>query len=538
MHVIFERYLNLTLALDLGVSGGNATAVAVSPAAFGGLSLGLARVGGVNRAQVRLVSAWAEQAGSSPLSPHRNVVVFAVAFDVRDAHAASSLELLVAPDRVITFRALIVGEVRAALAAAGEDAGAVPEATAVEVQHARNAHHDLTPASTPLLAESAGGGGVAGLVVGFSAGLAAALAGLVAMHRKAQRMKQAQVAAEEHAADAVAAASAAVAAAGAAAAAAAAAAVAPSAPPAPIPAQNLAAALVQPPLLRQESYGHCVADAMAAQLQHLAAQRAAVAPASARRRTMLQGRSCLILPMADVGASQRRSMAEQEVFDRIFGLVAARGRHCMQQGWVVARIDAVLRPGAQERFEIERARLCELGRGHELFPVFHGAGARSTASICNNGFLTPDDLRTRAGGGAPVQLDQGFFGRGMYAGIGDGAFDYAWRFAHAHRRSPHVIIARALPGREYQVRGNGEALGGACRAGYDSHRSPAGKELVLFRSGDVQLLPMFVVTMRRDALVAPQEEPVNQQEAPQEAQEQHNAWFAPNGEDYTTHLDA
>jgi hypothetical protein len=473
---------------------------------------------------VRLVSAWVEQAGSSPLSPHRNVVVFAVAFDVRDAHAASSLELLVAPDRVITFRALIVGEVRAALAAAGEDAGAVPEVTAVEVQHARNAHHDLTPVPTPLpavLAESAGGGGVAGLAVGLSAGLAAALAGLVVMHRKAQRMKQAQVTAEEHAADAVAAALAAV---------------APSAPPAPIPAQNLAAALVQPPLLRQESYGHCVADAMAAQLQHLAAQRAVVAPANARRRTMLQGRSCLVLPMADVGASQRRSMAEQEVFDRIFGLVAARGRHCMQQGWVVARIDAVLRPGAQERFEIERARLCELGRGHELFPVFHGAGARSTASICNSGFLTPDDLRTRAGGGAPVQLDQGFFGRGMYAGIGDGAFDYAWRFAHAHRRSPHVIIARALPGREYQVRGNGEALGGACRAGYDSHRSPAGKELVLFRSGDVQLLPMFVVTMRRDALVAPQEEPVNQQEAPQEAQEQHSAWFAPNGEDYTAHL--
>ena len=217
----------------------------------------------------------------------------------------------------------------------------------------------------------------------------------------------------------------------------------------------------------------------------------ALAAARGDGEGVLRGGQCRVLP---IGEGCAAGSLEREIFQAVNGLFATSGLYYLQQGMRVARVDCVLNAAVEERFEAARAEFAAAGCGDEEFPLFHGAGADAVAGICDKGFLTPQQVVAL---GLGALLDPGYFGNGIYVGL---QADSAVHYAQTYRGSPHVILARAAPGRVYDVQvregvpaQQQEAFGQPCKAGFHSHRSPQGKELVLFQAE--QLVPMFVLTL-------------------------------------------
>jgi hypothetical protein len=222
----------------------------------------------------------------------------------------------------------------------------------------------------------------------------------------------------------------------------------------------------------------------------LEAKVRALAAARGDGEDVLRGGQCRVLPIGEACAG---GPLEREIFYTVIGLFATSNGRFLQD-MRVARVDCVLNAAVEGRFEAARAEFAAAGCGDEEFPLFHGAGADAVAGICDKGFLTPQQVVAL---GLGALLDPGYFGNGIYVGL---QADSAVHYAQTYRGSPHVILARAAPGRVYDVQvregvppQQQEAFGQPCKAGFHSHRSPQGKELVLFQAE--QLVPMFVLTL-------------------------------------------
>lgn len=143
---------------------------------------------------------------------------------------------------------------------------------------------------------------------------------------------------------------------------------------------------------------------------------------------------------------------------------------------------------------------------------FHGTSEASIQGISATGFKMPADLKklqaAKKGGAAAKKvakeekvtfLDDGFFGAGLYFSLYS---DYAL-FYSEERGSSQILLCKVLTGRAFKCtdRMDGEGL----QKGYDSHYSPQGNEIIVFR-GD-QVLPRYIITFeQRDATEREQED--------------------------------
>lgn len=139
---------------------------------------------------------------------------------------------------------------------------------------------------------------------------------------------------------------------------------------------------------------------------------------------------------------------------------------------------------------------------------FHGTSEASIQGISATGFKMPNDLKkmqTGKKGGAAKKtekvtfLDDGFFGAGLYFSLYS---DYAL-FYSEERGSSQILLCKVLTGRAFKCsdRMDGEGL----QKGFDSHYSPQGNEIIVFR-GD-QVLPRYIITFeQRDAVEREQED--------------------------------
>jgi len=118
---------------------------------------------------------------------------------------------------------------------------------------------------------------------------------------------------------------------------------------------------------------------------------------------------------------------------------------------------------------------------------FHGTTAQSILAISKEGFKHPDDLAKKKG---VSLLDDGYFGRGIYFSLYS---DYAMWYSE-ERGSNQVLLCSLLPGLTFQCT---ERMDGSDRqAGFDSHYSPKGHEIILFESA--QILPRYIITFSQD----------------------------------------
>lgn len=144
---------------------------------------------------------------------------------------------------------------------------------------------------------------------------------------------------------------------------------------------------------------------------------------------------------------------------------------------------------------------------------FHGTSEASIQGIAATGFKMPDELKklqkglkapkksaAAASGSTKVTfLDDGFFGAGLYFSLYS---DYAL-FYSEERGSSQILLCKVLTGKAFKCsdRMDGEGL----QAGFDSHYSPQGNEIIVFR-GD-QVLPRYIITFeQRDAVEREQED--------------------------------
>lgn len=143
---------------------------------------------------------------------------------------------------------------------------------------------------------------------------------------------------------------------------------------------------------------------------------------------------------------------------------------------------------------------------------FHGTSEASIQGISATGFKMPADLKkaqtvkkggakkaaSTPPGGKVTFLDDGFFGAGLYFSLFS---DYAL-FYSEERGSSQILLCKVLTGRAFKCsdRMDGEGL----QKGFDSHYSPQGNEIIVFR-GD-QVLPRYIITFEtRDAFEKDQE---------------------------------
>lgn len=136
----------------------------------------------------------------------------------------------------------------------------------------------------------------------------------------------------------------------------------------------------------------------------------------------------------------------------------------------VTKVEYIVNPTLYAAYEAKRALLTE-ACGAEQHPVlaFHGTTVQHIESIVLQNF----DVQC---------CRRGRFGAGIY-------FSECTRTAMAYGRGQQVLLSKVLLGREFQCPGqmNNQPL----KAGFDSHRSPDGNELVVFDQG--QILPCYVV---------------------------------------------
>jgi hypothetical protein len=140
-----------------------------------------------------------------------------------------------------------------------------------------------------------------------------------------------------------------------------------------------------------------------------------------------------------------------------------------------------------ERFDQCRVQFRE---HNQILFVYHGSSPEYLQAIAQDGFREVNTLDHMSD--SISTLDPGYFGRGIYQGF---AADYAIHYAERYRNSNEIMLSMALPGRSYIVKKGGEKFGRNCEPNFDSHISPEGKEIVLFRSA--QILPLFIIRFIR-----------------------------------------
>jgi aprataxin and PNK-like factor len=180
-----------------------------------------------------------------------------------------------------------------------------------------------------------------------------------------------------------------------------------------------------------------------------------------------------------------------------------------QANFVIKSIGLVVNAKVSAAYEAKRSAMF-VASGSKT-PVneewgFHGTSEASIQGISATGFKMPDELKKMQSGkgkgkanGKVTFLDDGFFGAGLYFSLYS---DYAL-FYSEERDSSQILLCKVLTGKAFkcQDRMDGEGL----KKGYDSHYSPQGNEIIVFR-GD-QVLPRYIITFeQRDAEEREQEE--------------------------------
>ncbi|CAF1656385.1 unnamed protein product [Didymodactylos carnosus] len=128
--------------------------------------------------------------------------------------------------------------------------------------------------------------------------------------------------------------------------------------------------------------------------------------------------------------------------------------------------------------------------------VYHGSSFECLRQIAENGFLAPSDFKHMndkklQSKGIEI-LDPGYFGNGIYQGF---AADYAIYYSKKYKRSNEIMMSCVLPGESFLVEKGQKKYGKPCELGHHSHRSPEGKEIVLFQS--CQILPLFIIEFEK-----------------------------------------
>lgn len=182
-----------------------------------------------------------------------------------------------------------------------------------------------------------------------------------------------------------------------------------------------------------------------------------------------------------------------------------------QANFVIKSIGLIVNPKVSQAYETRRQTM-QTASGAKA-PVneewgFHGTSEASIQGISATGFKMPDELKKLQGGKGKAAvakkekvtfLDDGYFGSGLYFSLYS---DYAL-FYSEERNSSQILLCKVLSGKAYKCpdRMDGEGL----KKGFDSHYSPQGNEIIVFR-GD-QILPRYIITFeQREAMEREQEE--------------------------------
>lgn len=181
-----------------------------------------------------------------------------------------------------------------------------------------------------------------------------------------------------------------------------------------------------------------------------------------------------------------------------------------QANFVIKSIGLIVNPKVSQAYEARRHEM--QAKSGAKAPVneewgFHGTSEASIQGISATGFKMPDELKkSQQGKGKAVAkkekvtfLDDGYFGSGLYFSLYS---DYAL-FYSEERNSSQILLCKVLSGKAYKCpdRMDGEGL----MKGYDSHYSPQGNEIIVFR-GD-QILPRYIITFEtREAMEREQED--------------------------------
>jgi len=181
-----------------------------------------------------------------------------------------------------------------------------------------------------------------------------------------------------------------------------------------------------------------------------------------------------------------------------------------QANFVIKSIGLIVNPKIStaydsRRVEMQAASVTKAPVNEEW--GFHGTSETSIQGIAATGFKMPDELKKmqQAKGKATAKkekvtfLDDGYFGSGLYFSLYS---DYAL-FYSEERNSSQILLCKVLTGKSYKCpdRMDGEGL----KKGFDSHYSPQGNEIIVFR-GD-QILPRYIITFEsREAMEREQED--------------------------------
>ncbi|XP_031567243.1 uncharacterized protein LOC116302161 [Actinia tenebrosa] len=145
----------------------------------------------------------------------------------------------------------------------------------------------------------------------------------------------------------------------------------------------------------------------------------------------------------------------------------------------VTKVDYIVNPILLRMFKKAQDNLKQMRGESDSYPVlaFHGTKEENIHSIAQTGFRLPGDANFEHA------TDSGNYGRGVYFS------EYPSYSMTYIKGASKLLLCQVLPGKAYRCMHliDGEPL----QTGYDSHTSPDGKELVIFKSHHI--LPSYVV---------------------------------------------
>jgi aprataxin and PNK-like factor len=178
-----------------------------------------------------------------------------------------------------------------------------------------------------------------------------------------------------------------------------------------------------------------------------------------------------------------------------------------QANFVIKSIGLVVNAKVNATYEARKAAMFTASGGK--VPIneewgFHGTSEASIQAIAATGFKMPDELKKLQKGKAAKKgdkvtfLDDGYFGAGLYFSLYS---DYALYYSE-ERGSSQILLCKVLTGKAFKCpdRMDGEGL----KKGYDSHYSPLGNEIIVFK-GD-QVLPRYIITFEQREAHDPEQE--------------------------------
>eukprot|EP00053_Salpingoeca_punica_P023260 m.216691 g.216691 ORF g.216691 m.216691 type:complete len:507 (-) comp48039_c0_seq1:248-1768(-) len=138
----------------------------------------------------------------------------------------------------------------------------------------------------------------------------------------------------------------------------------------------------------------------------------------------------------------------------------------------VTRIERIINPTLEKRFAAKKQKM---GKEANEILAFHGSTTEAYTSIAEDNF---DIGRLAKGSG-----DNGWYGAGLYFSEHPGT---AQGYAKGNKS---LLLSRVLIGKAYRC--PGIIMGAPLEKGFDSHESPNGLEIVVFK--DDQVLPSYIV---------------------------------------------